>query len=206
MIVIVDYGMGNPRSIANMLKKIRAEACISSDITVIEKASKIILPGVGAFDTGIQNLNDRQLIPILNHKVLEEKTPILGICLGMQLFTRSSQEGKMPGIGWFDAETIRFKFSQKEKNLKIPHMGWNSVSFKKRNPIWTDNGSELPWFYFVHSYHVVCHNEDNILATFSNGFEFTAAIIKDNIIGTQFHPEKSHRYGMTLMKNFVENP
>jgi imidazole glycerol-phosphate synthase subunit HisH len=205
LIIIVDYGMGNLGSIANMLKKVRAEAKISSKIADIEQANKIILPGVGAFDAGMQKLEELGLIAVLNNRVLEDRTPILGVCLGMQLFTQRSEEGTLPGLGWFDAETVRFKFRSDQSDLKIPHMGWNSIRISQPNPIWDDEFSEDPWFYFVHSYHVVCRNDNNILATSFNGYEFPAAIIKDNIIGTQFHPEKSHKYGMKLMKNFVEN-
>jgi len=205
MIVIVDYGMGNLGSIINMLKKVRAEAIISSKAADIERASKIILPGVGAFDAGMQNLEERGLISVLNSKVLKDKTPILGVCLGMQLFTQRSEEGHLQGLGWFDAETVRFNFKSEQSHLKIPHMGWNSIRVAQPNPIWEYGTAENPWFYFVHSYHVVCRNDNNVLATSSNGYAFSAAIIKENIIGTQFHPEKSHKYGMTLMKNFVEN-
>jgi glutamine amidotransferase len=205
VIVIVDYGMGNLGSIANMLKKIRVKAIISSNIVDIERASKIILPGIGAFDAGMQELEKRGLIPILNRKVLKDKTPILGVCLGMQLFTQQSEEGHCSGLGWFDAETVRFQYKADQSDLKIPNMGWNSIHITQSNPILNDEAEEDLWFYFVHSYHVVCRNHNNILATSFNGYEFAAAIIKDNIIGTQFHPEKSHKYGMELMKNFVEN-
>jgi glutamine amidotransferase len=204
MIVIIDYGLGNLGSIANMLKKVRAEAKISSDPAEIEKADKLILPGVGAFDHGMQNLEEQGLIPLLNRRVLEEKTPTLGLCLGMQLFTGSSEEGARPGLGWIEGKTVRFRFDPNQSGLKIPHMGWNFIQPKCDSPLWTDWYGEETRFYFVHSYHVECHDPNDILATTVHGYEFTSMVQRENIIGTQFHPEKSHKFGMNLMKNFAE--
>lgn len=203
MITIIDYGMGNLGSIVNMLKKIGAEAQLSSDVSVIAAAEKLILPGVGAFDNGMQNLNKIGLIEVLTDKVLRRQTPILGICLGLQLFTRRSEEGNLPGLGWIDAETIRFQFPPGRNNLKIPHMGWNEIIAKRDNPLLA-GFDDLPRFYFVHSYHVVCRNADDVLATSRYGLEFTAAVRHQNIWGTQFHPEKSHKFGLRVMQNFVE--
>lgn len=203
MIVIVDYGMGNLGSILNMLKKIGAEAIISSDVDIIKNADKLILPGIGAFDTGMKNLNGLKIIPILNNKVISEKTPILGICLGMQLLTKSSEEGILPGLGWINAQTIKFKFDEKNNNLKIPHMGWNTVHLSKNSPLFKEMFDE-PRFYFVHSYHVVCDDEQDILTQTYYGYEFASAVQKDNIMGVQFHPEKSHKFGMKMLKNFAE--
>jgi len=205
MITVIDYGMGNLGSIANMLKKIRAEAVVSSDIADIERADKLILPGVGAFEHGMKNLQDMGLIPVLNDKVLRDRMPILGLCLGMQLFTLRSEEGTLPGLGWIEADTIRFRFDQTQHGLKIPHMGWNFVKVKQQSPIWEDLCEEEMRFYFVHSYHVVCHDDTNVLATTVYGYEFTSAVINGNIVGMQFHPEKSHKFGMKLLKNFAEN-
>lgn len=203
MIVVVDYGMGNLGSIANMLKKVGAKAMVSSDISVIESADKLILPGVGAFDNGMKNLSDLGLVPILSAKVIRDETPILGLCLGMQLFTQRSEEGNLPGLGWIEAETIRFKFDKDQPGLKIPHMGWNSIKIKRLSRIFDDMYEE-PRFYFVHSYYVVCKNDRDVLATTCYGYEFASAVMRDNIVGTQFHPEKSHKFGMKLLKNFVE--
>ncbi|MCX5805030.1 MAG: imidazole glycerol phosphate synthase subunit HisH [Proteobacteria bacterium] len=202
MILIIDYGMGNLGSILNMLNKIGVNAAISSNIKDIEKTDKLILPGVGAFDRGMNNLEERGLIPMLNKLVLEDKIPILGVCLGMQLLGMRSEEGRLHGLGWLDAETIRFKFQGANANLKIPHMGWNQLSVRQAHPLFADLEA-VNRFYFVHSYHVVCANPDNVLATTSYGFDFTSAIVKDNIMGVQFHPEKSHKFGMHLLKNFV---
>jgi imidazole glycerol-phosphate synthase subunit HisH len=202
MIVIVDYGMGNLGSIANMLKKIGAEAAISSNVSIVEQADKLILPGVGAFDNGMNNLKELGLIPVLNRKVLEENTPILGICLGMQLITKSSEEGTLPGLGWVDAKTVRFRFDKMQTNLKVPHMGWNTITINQPCQVFNDMYEE-PRFYFVHSYHAVCNNEKNVLSTTHYGYDFTSSIVSDNIVGTQFHPEKSHKFGMLLLKNFA---
>lgn len=203
MTVIVDYKMGNLGSILNMLKKIGTPAKISSHIEDIEKADKLILPGVGAFDNGMTNIKEMGLLPVLNEKVLHQKTPVLGICLGMQLLTRSSQEGKLPGLGWIEGQTIRFQFEPKQTNLKIPHMGWNSAT-PSRNDSLFQGLEEDAAFYFVHSYHVVCDRQADSLAQSHHGYNFVAAVQNDNIFGTQFHPEKSHKYGLRLLKNFVE--
>ena len=201
MITIIDYGMGNLGSIINMLGKIGVEAVSTSKIEDIEKARKIILPGVGSFDTAINNLNKLGLMTVLNKKVTEERIPTLGLCLGMQLLTEKSEEGKLPGLGWIRGRTIRFKF---EDNLKIPHMGWNTINIKKRSPLLRglDNGSR---FYFVHSYHLVCDDEKDILATADYGYEFPTVVERKNVLGVQFHPEKSHKFGMKLLENFAKN-
>ena len=203
MIVIVNYGLGNLESIKNMLKKVGLESVISSNPEEIRKASKLILPGVGAFDNGMNNLHGLRIIPVLEKEVFEKKTPILGICLGMQLFTKGSEEGESKGLEWIDAEAVRFRFENNERWLKIPHMGWNLVEICQRNPLFEGMHVE-PRFYFVHSFHVVCKNESDILAKTSHGYEFASAVRKDNIYGVQFHPEKSHKFGMKLLKNFAD--
>lgn len=203
MIIIIDYKMGNLGSILNMLKKIQAPALVSSHPEDIAQADKLILPGVGAFDNGMSNLRELGLLPVLNEKVLEKKTPVLGICLGMQLLTHRSEEGNLLGLGWIEAETIRFRFDRKESGLKIPHMGWNIAAVRKNNAIFRGLEEENR-FYFVHSYHVTCKDEGDILSTTHHGHEFASSVRKENIMGVQFHPEKSHRYGMKLLSNFTE--
>jgi glutamine amidotransferase len=202
MIVIVDYDMGNVGSVFNMFKKIGIQSKVSSNLIDIDNASKLVLPGVGAFDSGMQNLSQKNLISILNKKVLIDKIPILGICLGMQLMTSKSEEGSAPGLGWFDAQTVQFKFDSRAGNIKIPHMGWNFITIKKDSMLLEGMGKDYR-FYFVHSYHTVCNREEDILATTSYGYDFVSAINKDNIYGVQFHPEKSHKFGMKLFKNFA---
>lgn len=202
MIVIIDYGMGNLGSIQNMLKKVNAHATISSDTKVIASADKLILPGVGSFDTAVTNLNRLELIPLLNERVIDGKTPLLGVCLGMQLLTRRSEEGIMPGLGWINAETIRFRFENEK--LKIPHMGWNTVEIQKKDdPLFRDLSYEAR-FYFVHSYYVKCNDPSNVLTTTIYGSDFCSSVVKENIRGVQFHPEKSHKFGMKLLKNFAD--
>lgn len=202
MIVVIDYGMGNMGSILNMLKKVGAEATVSSDRSVIAKASKLILPGVGAFDNGMKNLNRLDLLPVLNQKALEEKIPVLGVCLGMQLLTKGSEEGDLAGLGWIDAETLKFRFDKSDQSLKIPHMGWNTVEIKQPGGIFAEMYEE-PRFYFVHSYYVRCAEEADVLATTHYGHGFTSSLRRANITGTQFHPEKSHKFGMKVFQNFV---
>ena len=202
MIVIIDYGMGNLGSIQNMLKKVNAQAVVSSDRKVIASADKLILPGVGSFDHAIANLNRQGLIPLLNEKTIDSRIPLLGVCLGMQLLTKRSEEGVMPGLGWIDAETVRFRFENQK--LKIPHMGWNSAEIKKRDdPLFKDFGDD-PRFYFVHSYYVRCNDPSNVLAITNYGLDFCSSVVKENIRGVQFHPEKSHKFGMRLLKNFAD--
>ena len=201
-IVIIDYGLGNLGSIRNMLKKIGAEGAISSNVSDIEGAEKLILPGVGNFDQGMRNLEALGLVPVLENKVIQKKTRILGICLGMQLFARKSEEGKSTGLGWIDAEVVRFKFDDKERHLKIPHMGWNLVEIRQRNPLFEEMYPE-PRFYFVHSYHIACRNEEEVLTQTFYGYKFVSSVKKENIYGVQFHPEKSHKFGMKLLDNFV---
>ena len=204
MILIVDYGMGNLGSIVNMLKKVGAkDVRISADPREIEQADKLILPGVGAFDMGMQRLRETDLISILNEKVLKAKTPTLGVCLGMQLMTRASEEGESPGLGWIDAETVRFRFSPQQVGMKIPHMGWNTVDIRREGTLFQSMYPNTR-FYFVHSYHVVAHDPEDVLTTTEYGYEFVSAIQHGHIMAAQFHPEKSHKFGMKLYRNFVE--
>ena len=203
MIAIVDYGVGNLGSILNMLKKLRIEAEITADIGAIEQADKIILPGVGSFDNGMRNLNERGFVPILDKLALEDKKPVLGICLGMQQFSKSSEEGEFPGLGWIDAETLRFRFEGSISHLKVPHMGWNTVDIKNQETIFSDMYPRSR-YYFVHSLHVKCNDPANVLSTTHYGLDFVSSVQKDNIIGTQFHPEKSHKFGMKLLENFAK--
>jgi glutamine amidotransferase len=200
MIIIVDYKVGNLGSIYNMLKKIGVSSEITSDKDKISFASKLILPGVGSFDTGMKNLLELGLIDILSKKVLNEKVPVLGICLGMQLLTTKSEEGLLPGLGWVKGSAKKFVFN-KESELKVPHMGWNYVDQKKRSKLLFEMYDEAR-FYFVHSYYVDLDDENEVLTKTSHGFEFCSSLEKGNIFGVQFHPEKSHKYGMKLFKNF----
>ena len=202
MIVIIDYGLGNLGSMSNMLHRIGVPSIVSGDPATIAKAEKLILPGVGSFDTGMTNLKVRDLIPILNKQVLENHVPILGVRLGMQLLTKRSEEGVLPGLGWLNAETVRFSFGDNFKRLKIPHMGWNIVKICKDTPLFKGIETE-PRFYFVHSYHVICADEMSILTKTLHGYEFVSSFAYDNITGVQFHPEKSHKFGLNFLSNWT---
>lgn len=201
MIYIIDYGVGNLASIKNMLKHIGIkDVKISSDKDEIDKAKKIILPGVGAFDNGMQHLKKYDLIEVLNKKALVDKIPFLGICLGMQLMTNGSEEGKEKGLGWFDADTKKIKL---QKEFKVPHMGWNYVKAIKNKKDFLIRDINYR-FYFVHSYYVKSNDPNDVLFETNYGTSFHSAIQKNNIIGMQFHPEKSLRFGMDIFKQFVK--
>ena len=202
MIVIIDYGMGNLGSIQNIVKKAGYKSIISSKLEDISNAEKLILPGVGNFKEAMINLTHLNLIAILNKKVLVDKTPILGICLGMQLMTSYSEEGNVYGLDWIKGKTTKFTFPNYPE-IKIPHMGWNEIIPSKSHKINTD--FEIPSrFYFVHSYFVSCEDSNDILHQTDYHGNFTSAFNKENIFGVQYHPEKSHVFGLKLMKNFIE--
>ncbi|SKB93372.1 imidazole glycerol phosphate synthase subunit HisH [Daejeonella lutea] len=200
MIAIIDYDMGNLGSIKNMIKKVGGDSIITNNREIIDEADGIILPGVGSFDAGVENLKKYELFDYIKDSAIHKKKPILGICLGMQLMTLSSAEGKTEGLGLVDG--LAKKFSGDE-NLKIPYMGWNFVE-KQKNSVLFDTFEETPKFYFVHSYYVQCVNRGDVAATSNYSMKFDSAFEKGNILGVQFHPEKSHRYGMTLMKGFLK--
>jgi imidazole glycerol-phosphate synthase subunit HisH len=202
MIVIIDYGIGNLASVQNMFKKIGVkDVVVSGDQEIIAKAKKILLPGVGAFDAGMTNLENSGLIPLLNQKALTEKIPVLGICLGMQMLTKQSEEGVKKGLGWIEAETVKFNPDPALK-LKVPNMGWNYITVQRKNPL-VDMESKNR-FYFVHSYYVKCVDENQSIATSNFGIDFTCMVNKDNIFGSQFHPEKSLKFGMKILENFAK--
>jgi glutamine amidotransferase len=203
MITIIDYGMGNLGSVANMFKKVGVLTEITGDLEKISRAEKILLPGVGAFDAAISRIDDGGFREVLNEKALKDKIPILGICLGMQLLTRKSEEGTLEGLNWIAADTIKFVFNPEEK-LKIPHMGWNFVKEVNSSPLI----HQLPYesrFYFVHSYYVKVDSKESVLMETKYGHLFDSVITNgSNIYGAQFHPEKSHKFGMKLFENFAK--
>lgn len=199
MIVIVDYNIGNVGSIKNMLTKIGYECVISNEIEIIESASKLILAGVGSFDNGMSNLKRLGLTDVLNRKVIENKTPILGICLGMQLMAESSEEGNMMGLGWIPTKVKKIETGTNSE-ITIPVIGWNYVKIVKTTPLIIEDKQR---FYFVHSYYF----PENTVGTFAYaniGFDFCAAFQHNNIYGVQFHPEKSHNFGKKLLLNFCK--
>lgn len=204
MITIIDYNTGNLGSIKNMLKRLGISSQITNDITKIEQAEKLILPGVGHFDYGMKNLHNSGVVNMLNQKVLENKTPILGICLGVQLLTESSEEGTEKGLGWIKGKTIAFDKSKLTANQKVPHMGWTDVANYQQSKLFEGIDDE-PRFYFVHSFHLSLEDKNDCLVTANYGYDFAAGIEHQNILGTQFHPEKSHKFGMKVLENFAKN-
>ena len=199
-IVILNYGMGNLGSVCNMFKKIGASVQLTNVPEDLANAAKILLPGVGAFDQAMKRINESGFREILDKKVLIDKVPILGICLGMQLLTRGSEEGQLPGLGWIAADTLRFPV---QSGLKVPHMGWNLVRPSNLSPL-TAGLPDEPRFYFVHSYRVCVDDETDSILKCHYGIDFDAAIQHDNIFGAQFHPEKSHKFGMQFLENFAK--
>lgn len=200
--IIVNYGMGNLNSVQRKLHRIQANSVISSNPDEIRLADKLILPGVGHFKKAMENLSQLHLIDALNEAVLVNKKPILGICLGMQLMANSSEEGFVPGLGWFDAEVIRFRIKD-TLNYKIPHMGWNQIKITKKSPLMKGIEADSE-FYFVHSYHFKLNNPADLLNESEYEYSFASAIEKNNIFGVQYHPEKSHDVGEQLLRNFIE--
>ena len=201
MICIIDYGMGNIGSVVKKIRRIGSDVITSSKQNDILSASKLILPGVGHFSSAVSNLKNKGLWDILNEAVLVKKIPILGICLGMQLMTNDSEEGNVKGFGWIDASVKRFNINNKKK-FKVPHVGWNTVKIKKSTPLFLNVDIE-EGFYFVHSYYVDPNVNSDILCITDYESEFVSAFQKDDIYGVQFHPEKSHDAGETLLRNFV---
>jgi len=202
MITIVDYGMGNLASVQNMFKRIGAACEITGDLDKISKAQKILLPGVGAFDAAISRIDSIGLRSVLSQKALQEKVPVLGICLGLQLLTDSSEEGQLQGLGWIPAKVLKFRFEAGSK-LKVPHMGWNEIHIVHPNKL-VENLPEEPRFYFVHSYYAKAEDDKYVIARTNYGHDFDSIITNgDNIFGAQFHPEKSHKFGMKVLENFA---
>lgn len=206
MISIIDYGVGNLGSVKNMLKFLNIESKIITTAEELSTATKIILPGVGSWDNGVAKLRDSGLVSVLNERVLSDHVPVLGICLGMQIILDSSEEGELPGLGWIPGKVKKFNFTSEQQvanKLRIPHMGWNITHNKQLTEL-TQNSNDETRYYFVHSYHAEVASNEHALMTCNYGYEFTCAIHKDNIWGVQFHPEKSHKFGMALMKSFAE--
>lgn len=200
-VLIVDYGLGNVGAIANMVRKAGAETMISGDPKIVAVAEKLILPGVGHFGNAMGRLKSNGLLEALNEAVIARKAPILGVCLGMQLFADYGEEGDMAGLGWLRARVTKMTVPE-HVGFKIPHMGWNRISIVQQTPLLV-NLAEQARFYFVHSYHVVCMDDADVVAKTEHGMLFTSVLHRANIWGTQFHPEKSHKFGLGVVKNFV---
>ncbi len=200
-VAVIDYGMGNIGSICKMLRVVGAEPVVTADPAAIASADRILLPGVGHFDRAMSNLNALGLVEPLRRIAVEERKPLLGICLGMQLLCRSSEEGTQPGLGLIDARVRRFEFAGPTR-LKVPHMGWTELDVQKPSPL-LDGLDGASRFYFVHSFYVECAEESDVLARATYGVPFVAAFERGTVQGVQFHPEKSHRFGIQMFRNFV---
>ena len=202
MIAIIDYGLGNLTSVLNAFEKLGIPAKITRNPKEIRTAERIILPGVGAFGEGINNLKKFGLIDLLNEEILIKKKPFLGICLGMQLICNKSYEGgEFAGLEWIDAEVLKFEF--KDKKVRVPHIGWNDVSCNLNSPI-LKGGEKNQNFYFVHSYYVKPTDEEVVIGKCNYGFDFCAILQKGNIFATKFHPEKSQGEGLEILRKFSE--
>jgi imidazole glycerol-phosphate synthase subunit HisH len=202
MVVVVDYGVGNIGSILNMLKRLGVKAVGSASAAEIASADRLILPGVGSFDTAMQKLQDSGSIAVIRKRVFEDRVPILGICLGMHLLTRGSEEGARSGLEWIEASVVRFRREKASEPIRIPHMGWNTIRLARPHPLFKGL-EENARFYFVHSFHAEC-GEETLLSTTTYGYPFASAVVRENILGVQFHPEKSHKFGFQLLRNFVD--
>lgn len=201
-ITIVDYGCGNPASIRNMFKKVGVAAAITQDAGVIRRADRIVFPGVGSFDYGARSIVALGIKDALTERVLGAGVPLLAICVGMQLLARRSEEGVLPGLGWIDGDVVRFDRTRLGPAGKIPHMGWADLTLTRPHPM-LKGFEETPRFYFVHSFHMNCDRDEDVVATAQHGYDFCAAVARDNILGVQFHTEKSHRFGMKVLSNFA---
>jgi glutamine amidotransferase len=204
MIAIVDHGMGNLGSVHKMLRKIGADSVRTADPDEIARADRLVLAGIGAFDGAAERLAELGLVDVLNDLVLDRRKLVLGVCLGMQLMARTSEEGSQAGLGWLDADVRRFDF-QDGPRLPVPHMGWQEIEPTRPSPL-LDAGPEPPRFYFSHAYHLVCRDDEDVAATATYGYRFAAAVHRENILGTQFHPEKSHVFGLEVYRRFAQLP
>lgn len=202
MITVVDYGAGNIGSVLNMIRKVGGQAVASGQSDELLKAEKILLPGVGSFDNAMSRLKNLALIEVFQERA-EAGVPFFGICLGMQLLSNNSEEGTLPGLGLIPGSVRRFKFDAEQAHLKIPHMGWNRAEPLREHSLCKGLENDAR-FYFVHSYFYECENPEHVLFKSTYGSDFASGIQRENVMGVQFHPEKSHRYGMQLLKNFIE--
>lgn len=202
MITIIDYGSGNIKAIANIYEKIKVDYCIASTPEQVIGAQKIFLPGVGAFDETISKLDQTGFRKVLDIEVLQNKVPIIGICVGMQILAESSEEGKLLGLGYIKGKVKRIDESLLNQKPKLPHLGWNSIDIMRQNDL-LKNIDSILGFYFLHSYYFECENKEDILTTTTYGKSFASAINHDNVYGIQFHPEKSHHNGIKLLHNFA---
>lgn len=203
MISIVNYGSGNIQAIANVYKRLNISVDIASTPGGLRSSKKIILPGVGAFDQAMTRLNESDMRPMLEELVIGEGIPVLGICVGMQMMAKRSEEGTLDGLGWIDAQVKKFDHALFTQKTHLPHMGWNDVMPRNNEGLFKNFNSDSR-FYFLHSYYFVPYNPDHVLSITDYNVPFSSSVQSRNIIGVQFHPEKSHQWGIQLLKNFSE--
>lgn len=203
MIVLIDYGVGNISAFLNIYKRLNIPVRTAKTVAELEGAEKLILPGVGHFDYAMQRFNGSGMRETVDQMVRTEKRPVIGICVGMQMMAKSSDEGLLPGLGWIDAHVEKFSDSQRSAKMPLPHMGWNDVYALKNNPLFTGLEQDAR-FYFLHSYYFNCTLPQDAVAEAEYGIRFTAAVNHENVYGIQCHPEKSHHFGIQLLKNFAE--
>ncbi|MBY0496024.1 MAG: imidazole glycerol phosphate synthase subunit HisH [Cyanobacteria bacterium] len=203
MISIVDYGLGNVQAIANIYKRLNIPAQLVSTASALAEATRLVLPGVGAFDWAMSRLNDSGMRETLDHLVLRDRRPVLGICVGMQMMAHRSEEGVQHGLGWIDGVVKRFDEAAFHERTHLPHMGWNDVAPRQPGGLFAGIETESR-FYFLHSYHIVPANAADVIAYTDYNVRFASSIRHDNVFGTQFHPEKSHHWGVRLLRNFAE--
>jgi len=203
MITIIDYGVGNINAFLNIYKQLNIPATTAKTVAELSGASKLILPGVGHFDYAMQRFTDSGMKDKVDELVVNQKVPVVGVCVGMQMMAKGSDEGSLPGLGWIDAHVHKFDASQVSAKLPLPHMGWNDIQIVKNTPLLKDLETD-PRYYFLHSYYFKCNNQNDSIAETKYGINFTSAVNHDNIFGAQFHPEKSHHFGIQLLKNFAE--
>lgn len=202
MIGIINYGSGNVGAIANIYKQLKIPHFVSNDLAELQAAERYVLPGVGAFDATMKNLGESGLIGMLNEQVLQAGKKILGICVGMQILAMSSEEGGLPGLGWINGRVRKINDESITKQLKLPHMGWNSLTQKSEHPLFHEVDREMG-FYFLHNYYFDAGSESDVLATVQYGAELPCAVARGNVMGVQFHPEKSHHNGVAVFRNFA---
>ena len=203
MITVINYDLGNIKAFVNVYNQLNIPIAIATKSDDLRNASKIILPGVGAFDNAMEKLERSGMRRVLEELVLIKKLPVLGVCVGMQMLGHSSEEGSLPGLGWIDGEVRKFNLPSSSQNTPLPHMGWNDVRPIKKNKLF-EGLEEYARFYFLHSYYFQCQKDENVLAVTDYGGKFASPLNAENIFGVQFHPEKSHQWGISLLKNFAE--
>lgn len=201
MIAIIDYGLGNVRAFANVYHKLNIPVIVAKKKEDLKGATKLLLPGVGAFDYAMQRLNDSGMREMIDQKVLDEKTAVLGICVGMQMLAKRSEEGVLPGLGWIDGEVKKFNLPAVLSAMRIPHMGWNTIQPMHSDGLLMGLDKESR-FYFLHSYYFKCSDSSHVIAITDYNGEFESAVNAGNVYGVQFHPEKSHQWGIRLLENF----